>query len=138
MGSPLGWALGSPKPDQLNSRLREAPLWFASQMLRVLFTRPRLIWQLFVSARSASMPMTEGAVELTYIGVDASARKQGLGRELLNVFIQAARAAKYKSVLLSVEAENEEAIALYTKAGFRTLNSYTEGSFKRHRMELTL
>ena len=133
-GSLLGWALGSSKPDQLNGRLREACLWFISQMLRVLSTHPRLIWQLFVSARSASVPMKEGAVELTYIGVDTSVRKQGLGRELLNGFIQAARAAKYESIVLSVEAENAEAIALYTRAGFRIINSFAEGIFNRHRM----
>jgi ribosomal protein S18 acetylase RimI-like enzyme len=138
MGSPLGWALGSSKPDQLNGRLREAPVWFVSQMLRVLFTRPRLIWPLFVSARNVSVPMAEGAVELTYIGVDTSARKQGLGLELLHGFIQAARAARYKSVFLSVEVDNESAIALYTKVSFRIIDSFTEGSFKRHRMKLTL
>ena len=137
-GSPLGWALGSSKPDQLNGRLREAWLWFISQMLRVLFTHPRLIWQLFVSARSASAPMKEGTVELTYIGVDTSARKQGVGRELLEGFLQAARDAKYESVVLSVEAENAEAIALYTRAGFRIIHTFAEGIFNRHRMELAL
>jgi ribosomal protein S18 acetylase RimI-like enzyme len=137
-GSPVGWALGSSKPDQLNGRLREAWRWFIFQMLRVLFTHPRLIWQLFVSARSAAAPMQEGAVELTYIGVDTSARKQGLGSALLNGFVQAAHAAKYETVVLSVEAENAEAIALYTKAGFRIIDSFAEGIFNRHRMELTL
>jgi ribosomal protein S18 acetylase RimI-like enzyme len=138
MGRPLGWVLGSSKPDQLNGRLREARLWFISQMLRVLFTHPRLMWQLFLSLRSAPVPMAKAAIELTYIGVDASARNQGLGRELLNRFVQAARDMKYRSVVLSVEAENTEAIALYTKAGFEIINSFTEGSFKRHRMELAL
>jgi len=138
MGSPLGWAIGSPRPDQLNRRLREAPLWFASQMLRVLLNRPRLIWQLLISAQSASAQLADGSIELTYIGVDHSARQQGLGRELLNIFIQAAHDSKYRSVTLSVEAENERAIALYTKAGFRAINSFTEGSFKRLRMELKL
>ena len=135
-GNPLGWAIGSSKPDQLNVRLREAWLWFASQMLRVLVTRPRLIRQLFISARSASMKMKQGAIELTYIGVDSSVRKQGLGRELLNAFLQAARDGGYQSVVLSVEAENKDAIALYTRVGFKIIHSFIEGRFKRHRMEL--
>ena len=137
-GSPLGWGIGSSKPNQVNGRMREAWLWFILQMARVLFTRPRLILQLVTSARSASMEIKGGAIELTYIGVDASARKQGLGRELLNAFVEAAHKKSFRSVVLSVEAENEEAIALYTRAGFEIMQTFKEGAFNRHRMELNL
>ena len=137
-GNLLGWAIGSPRPDQLNSRLREAPLWFLFQMLRLLITRPSVLGQIWASLRTASTPMPAGAIELTYIGVDPSIRKQGLGRDLLRTFIQAARAASYQAVVLSVDVENTDAIALYTKAGFAINNTFTEGSFRRHRMELTL
>lgn len=135
-GNPLGWGIGSSKPDQLNGRLRATPVWFVFQMLRVLVTRPRIMMQLITSVRAASALMPEGVIELTYIGVDSSARQRGLGRELLNTFIQAARDRSYRSVVLSVEAENESAIALYTRAGFTILSTFTEGSFHRHRMEL--
>lgn len=137
-GHPLGWAIGSSKPDQLNGRLREAPVWFAAQMLRVLVTRPRVIRQLIASVRTAASFVPEGAIELTYLGLDTSARKQGVGRELLDRFTRTAREAKYNSVILSVEAENEAAIALYTRAGFTVIDTFAEGSFQRHRMELTL
>jgi ribosomal protein S18 acetylase RimI-like enzyme len=135
-GEVLGWAVGSSQPDQLNGRLREALMWFIIQMARALITRPRLLWQLVASVRAASALISAGAVELTYIGVDASVRKQGVGRELLTAFLQTARTAGFRSVLLSVEAENESAIALYTKAGFQTVDKFIEGSFHRHRMEL--
>jgi ribosomal protein S18 acetylase RimI-like enzyme len=137
-GGPLGWAVGSSKPEQVNGRLRAAWMWFSLQMLRVVFTRPRVLGQLFASLRTAAAPTPEGAVELTYIGVDKSARGRGLGRALLNAFTQAAREAEYRSVVLSVEADNESAIALYTKAGFQVTASFTEGSYRRHRMELML
>ena len=137
-GAPLGWAVGSSKPEQVNGRLREALIWFAWQMTRVVFTRPRVLGQLFSSLRTTSTPMPEGVVELTYISVDPSMRGQGLGRALLDAFTQAARAAGYRSAGLSVEAENAAAIALYTKAGFEITASFTEGSFHRHRMELKL
>jgi ribosomal protein S18 acetylase RimI-like enzyme len=137
-GSLLGWAVGSPQPGQLNGRLTEAKGWFVVQMLRVLFTNPKAVWQASISSRSASVPMKDGAVELTYIGVDKSARKQGLGRELLNAFIEAAREKKFTSVELSVEADNAAAIAMYTRAGFRIARSFKEGAFDRHRMELIL
>jgi ribosomal protein S18 acetylase RimI-like enzyme len=75
---------------------------------------------------------------LTYIGVDPSARKQGLGRALLSEFIESARGRKFSTVELSVEADNADAIALYTKTGFEIIASFKEGAFDRHRMELKL
>jgi ribosomal protein S18 acetylase RimI-like enzyme len=137
-GKLLGWAIGSPRPDQLNARLREAPLWFLSQMLRVLLSRPSVLGQIWASLQTTSAPMPGGAIELTYIGVDPSIRKQGVGRDLLQAFFQAARSARYQAVVLSVEVENTKAIALYTKTGFAITGTFTEGSFHRHRMELTL
>lgn len=137
-GQLLGWAIGSSKPDQLNGRLREAPIWFVIQMLRALATRPRVIIQLIASVRTLASSVPEGAIELTYLGVDASARKQGVGGAILEAFLQAARRAGYRSVVLSVEGENESAIALYTRAGFTLINTFSEGRFHRHRMELKL
>ena len=137
-GHPLGWAIGSSKPDQPNGRLRESPLWFVSQMVHVLVTRPRVMRQLLSSLRTVSAPMPDKTIELTYIGVDTSARKQGLGHVLLNAFTQAARELNYRAVALSVEAENADAIALYTRAGFKIVDSFSEGKFNRHRLELTL
>lgn len=137
-GNPLGWAVGSPTPNQVARRMREAWMWFIIQMLRVSLTRPTLIRQLVASARSSSVEMNEGAIELTYIGVDASVRKQGLGHALLSAFIEAARAKNFSTVELSVEAANADAIALYTKAGFAIIASFKEGAFDRHRMELKL
>ena len=75
---------------------------------------------------------------MTSIGVESAIRKQGPGRDFLQGFIHAARAAGYQAVVLSVEVENTNAIALYTKAGFAINNTFTEGSLRRHRMELTL
>ena len=137
-GSLLGWAVGSSNPNQRNGRLREPLLWFISQMFRVLITRPRVTGQVLASIRIAAAPLPIGAIELTYLGVEPSARRQGVGREILRSFLQVAQDAKYRSVVLSVEAENKEAIALYTRAGFRTIDTFTEGRYHRHRMELTL
>ena len=82
--------------------------------------------------------MKSNAIELTYIGVAPDQRGKGLGRDLLNAFIEASRVAGYRSVILSVEKENESAIALYEKAGFKVIRTFSEGRYKRHRMELTL
>lgn len=133
----LGYALGSPNPSALNAQLRQPLTWFASQMLRLAFTRPIVLWQLAQSVFSASdeNTLTPGQIELTYIGVAPEARGQGLGKTLLTTFVDAARSAGYKSVVLSVETDNLAAIALYTKFGFEITKTFSEGRYHRHRME---
>ena len=136
----LGWTMGSPHPDRINSGLRSPLPWFVFQMLRVMFTRSLVLWQLISSALSSSAEteMKSGAIELTYIGVAADQRGKGLGRKLLNAFIEASRAAGYHAVALSVEIENESAISLYKRAGFRIIKTFSEGRYQRHRMGLIL
>lgn len=139
-GQVLGWAVGSPHPDQLNARLRQPLSWFAGQMLRLAFSRPGVLWQLANSVLSSSSQMENepGAVELTYIGVAPSARGQGLGTALLKGFADAARAAGYRSVVLSVETDNPEAASIYRHAGFQITRTFDEGRYQRHRMKLAL
>ena len=136
----IGWAIGSPHPDRINSALRSPLLWFAFQMLRVMFTRPLILLQLISSvlSSSAETEMKSDAIELTYIGAAADQRGKGLGKDLLNVFIEMSREAGYRSVVLSVEKDNEAAIALYQNAGFKITRTFSEGRYERHRMELIL
>lgn len=136
-GTPLGWVVGSSRPDQVNGRLREPLSWFVPQLTRALLSRPRLIWQLFVSSRSSSFRMAADCIELTYLGVAPSVRRRGLGMELLKTFAGAS-VGTYRCITLSVEAENAAAIRLYTKAGYKVTDNVTEGKFRRHRMELKL
>lgn len=132
----IGWAVGSPHPEKVNADLRQPIPWFMGQMLRLTVTRPGVLMQLAVSALSSSSPMEPGAIELTYIGVAPSARGQGLGRALLEAFVEAACAAGYRSVVLSVETDNPAAVALYTQSRFQITRTFKEGRFERHRMEL--
>lgn len=139
IGDPLGWVIGSPKPDQLNGRLREPLTWFVLQMFRLLFTRPRVLLQLAGSVLSSDQPdMAADAIELTYIGVAKENAGTGLGTKLIGHFIESSRQADYRSVVLSVEVENEPAIALYKKVGFKIIQTFSEGHFQRHRMELNI
>ncbi len=133
----LAYCLGSPNPSALNARLRSPFLWFAGQMLKLAFTRPGLLVQLAQSILSASDANTlqPGQIELTYIGVAPQSRGQGLGKSILTAFVEAARAADYASLALSVETDNPAAIALYTKFGFTISQTFTEGRYHRHRME---
>ena len=139
-GEMLGWAAGSPHPDRINSRLRTPLYWFAAQMLRLMFTRPLVFLQLIASVFSSSghQNPVDDSIELTYIGVAPYQRKQGLGRKLLQTFIDASRSNGYRSVLLSVETDNSAAIALYEISGFKLTKTYSEGRYQRHNMELIL
>ena len=139
-GKILGWAMGSPHPDRITAGLRSPLGWFLFQMLRVTLTRPAVLWQLVTSVLSASnqAALRKDAIELTYIGVSSDQRGKGVGKKVLNAFIEASRKNGYRSVVLSVEKENSPAIALYEKAGFRIVKTFSEGRYQRHRMELTL
>ncbi len=138
-GDMLGWAMGSPYPDMINSRLRRPLTWFAFQMIRLGFTHPLVLWQLITSVLSSSaQSVSRGSIELTYIGVAPSQRGKGLGSKLLDVFLEASRMAAHRTVLLSVEKENAPAIALYKKTGFKIIKTFSEGRYQRHRMELIL
>lgn len=134
----VGWAVGSPDPAAINEKLRNPLAWFLLQMLRVAVTRPFVFKQVIASAFSSSWPMEHGAIELTYIGVAALAQGKGLGRAVLDKFVEESRTRGYHSVVLSVEEENKPAIALYQKSGFKVSRSFSEGRYQRHRMELTL
>ena len=139
-GEVLGWAMGSPHPDRINAGLRSPLAWFLVQMLRVTLSHPVVLWQLISSVLPISnqAESRKDTVELTYLGVSSTRRGKGLGETLLNTFVEASRANGYHSVVLSVEKENSPAIRLYERAGFKILNTFSEGRYQRHRMELTL
>jgi len=139
-GEVLGWAMGSPYPDRINAGLRSPLAWFLLQMLRVTLSHPVVLWQLISSVLPTSnqAERRKDTVELTYIGISSTQRGKGLGETLLNTFVEASRANGYHSVVLSVEKENSPAIKLYERAGFKIVNTFSEGRYQRHRMELTL
>lgn len=68
-------------------------------------------------------------MELVSLAVTASARRQGIGQQLLEVVITAARSARIKQILLHVAVANTTAQKLYQRLGFTTIgqrdNFYT-------------
>lgn len=135
-----GWTVGSPDPAGVNAKLRKPLSWFLTQMLQLAMTHPLVFKQLVSSALSSTTEMerNSGAIELTYIGVSSTHQGKGLGRALLNKFIERSRLKGYHSVVLSVEEENKTAIALYEKSGFEIIKTFSEGRYQRHRMEYIL
>jgi ribosomal protein S18 acetylase RimI-like enzyme len=139
-GELLGWAVGSPHPDEINASLRLPSSWFIPQIIKLLFTNPSALWQLIVSLSwsSKQLQSEEDAVELTYFGVSSSARGQGIGKALLIAFADASRSAGYRVVTLSAETENEAMLSLTKNLGYRIKSTFREGRYFRHRLELTL
>lgn len=138
-GDPCGYAVGTPDPGRLFAGLKSPPYWFAARLVRLVVVRPAVVAQLAVSTlRSTRHAVPPGSIELTYIGVSPAARGRGLGGQLLADFRRAALAAGHTAVALSVEADNAAAVALYDKAGFRTVDRFREGRFVRQRMECLL
>jgi ribosomal protein S18 acetylase RimI-like enzyme len=136
----IAYVVGTPRPNELNSRLTSPFVWFAIQCLRLLFTRPRVLWQAIVSSRSLSKQVTSkaDAIELVYVGVDPEARGQGIGRALLQAFQEASRAAGFKRVVAIQELDNIPSIALFASMDYKVRDKYREGQYARQRVELIL
>ncbi|WP_435607352.1 GNAT family N-acetyltransferase [Pseudomonas knackmussii] len=63
-------------------------------------------------------PPPKHTLYLAHLGVDPSLRSQGVGRELIEHFIERGRRAGLKTAALDVSAANPRAQALYEKLGF--------------------
>lgn len=69
---------------------------------------------------------TTAAARLYSFAVDPAARRQGLGRRLLQAIEERARAAGAAELRLEVRPDNQAAIASYQAAGYRTFGTYTD------------
>lgn len=138
-GEIVGWVFGSDDPSKLNQQLTKPPSWFLFNILKAMIRSPRLGITLLQSARTQPGNSLEpGQLELTYIGIHPEIQGQGIGRQLIDRFIDKARERGYSQVALSVESENLPAIGLYKKIGFDVISTFTEGHYHRHRMILNL
>jgi ribosomal protein S18 acetylase RimI-like enzyme len=86
-------------------------------------------WGAFLDDRESS-PMVAGFIltsnawrtwELTYMGVDPTVRRRGLGRELLRRAIERAIALGGRNLWLAVDASNTAAVSIYDEFGFRPI-----------------
>ena len=139
-GELVGYIIGTPSPSDLTSQLTKPLSWFARQALKLLFTRPGTFFQMIASGLSVKGQMEDesDAIEFVYIGVDPKTRGQGIGLQLQQTLMKASKDAGYKRILLSIETWNEASIQLTKKDGFTVKQTFREGGYHRHRMELKL
>jgi len=66
--------------------------------------------------------LPEGCAEVVKLYLDASYRKQGIGRQLLEMSVESAKQMGYKQLYLESLPELGKAISLYQKQGFRFID----------------
>ena len=127
-GEVRGFVLGSTRPDTLKQAVvRKNPVGTLAGMLVGILRKPAgLAWLL----RSYKGP-DEGSYdpqtpELTYLAVAPEGRGSGIGGRLVDAFTRAMRDAGVPAYELSVDDENERAIAFYEGRGFRLIGRYRE------------
>lgn len=69
----------------------------------------------------AGLPVEEGIGEIRDLVVDLKARKQGIGRQLLQLAVNVAQQMGYRRLYLETTPEMEKAQRLFTRFGFRPL-----------------
>lgn len=78
------------------------------------------------AACGALRPLEEGAAEVKRMFVRVEQRKQGLGREILNHLLRAARQAERPVVRLETGFRQPAAMSLYESHGFRRIPPFNE------------
>ena len=120
-------------------KVREAILVVLAQMLQLAMTRPSFSNSWFLLLFHPPQKWRGTAAHRANVHwCFIHSQGKGLGRTLLNKFIELSRLKGYHSVVLSVEEENQTAIALYEKSGFKIIKTFSEGRYQRHRMEYIL
>ena len=76
--------------------------------------------------------------ELTRVYVSSTVRRQGLGRRLLTIVEQQARADGVTSLRLDVRTDLVEARALYTRHGFHEAPAFNDSPYAGHWFRKTL
>lgn len=69
----------------------------------------------------AGLPVEEGIGEIRDLVVDVKARKQGVGRQLLQLAVNVAQQMGYRRLYLETTPEMEKARRLFSRFGFRPL-----------------
>jgi len=130
-GEVLGAVVGSPEPDRAFEALSKRLI--AQSVLQNPKVLPQMVWSRLRPAHEAARP--EGSADLMYVFTRAAARGKGVGRALVQAFVDEGRTRGHRIVTLSVETDNAAAIALYEKLGFRvTSPPQKEGRHFRLRM----
>lgn len=135
-----GFVLGSRDPEGLRrDALRANTFGILRGVAASVLRRPGLLRHLVSGVGGLSAGgFDPRAPELTYIAVREDARGAGVGSALLAAFHSALRGQGVGRYELSVEADNQEAVAFYEARGLRQAGSYRQfgTTYCRYALEL--
>lgn len=135
----MGFSLASPEPSSLTSKLTEDKIWFIKNILKVLFTKPLVFFQMLISSVTIQSQMDEpNTIECVYFTVDPKFRGQKLGRTLQKALMDEGRKRGYKKIYASVETKNIASLKATQANGFTIIKTFREGMYHRHRLESEL
>lgn len=140
--------LTSADVDEL-SRLHRAcfPLdqvWSPQSFADLLAENSKIGWRLQVDGQNAGFILGRvilDEAELLTIGVGEAYRRHGLARQLISHLVAVLRQRKVVKVFLEVAENNEPALNLYLKAGFRLISrryNYYPGGITAFVLQLDL
>lgn len=135
----MGFSLASPEPATLTSKLTEDKVWFIKNILKVLFTKPLVFFQMLISSVTIQNQMDEpNTIECVYFTVDPNYRGKKLGRTLQKALMDEGRKRGYKKIFASVETQNIASLKATQANGFTIIKTFREGIYHRHRLESEL
>jgi ribosomal protein S18 acetylase RimI-like enzyme len=138
-GAVRGFVLGSAHPDRLKpDALRRNPVGTLAGLCLGIMRRPSsLVWLLKSFRGGDEGDYDRSGAELTYLAVSAESRGGGIGRQLVEAFTDEMRNVGVKSYELSVDEDNQAALAFYERVGFALSGRYREFGVmhRRYRLE---
>ena len=129
-GGVEGFVAGFFAPSAFYAFLQRRQVRLALAMLPALVTHPRLVTRALMNRRRVAAAAEEQGgvattVELSSIGVRPGAAGRGTGRVLLEAFRSAAAAGGASSVILTTDADGNDAVnRFYEQAGFRLARAF--------------
>jgi ribosomal protein S18 acetylase RimI-like enzyme len=135
-----GFVFGSVHPESVKrAALRGNPLATLAGILIGMSRRPSAAVWLLESFRGANAnAFDHSAPELTYLAVSGESRGGGIGKQLVEAFTNEMRNAGAKSYELSVDEDNQAAVAFYERLGFTATGRYREFGTMHRRYRLMI
>jgi len=143
----VGFVAGFVDPARFYAALKQSPWRFAVPLALGLARRPWLAGRIAAricdaaarGRRTSGAVATVGRVELSSLAVRPTAQGKGIGRRLVNAFLEAARRAPASVVSLTTDAkDNDDVNAFYQRAGFQLASRRSSASRPMNEYEIHL
>lgn len=129
--------IGQPKT------LLEERYWLKNEIQNIENNKSYLIWAIYQNKIIGSSSVHRGATRDWHVGriglmVDQDFRGDGIGRFLLESILEQAQKMKIKIVTIVVFSDNEIAISLYQKLGFKEYGRLPQGLYRQNHFSDTV